>query len=183
MAFSRSPKSSGSAVGPWRPPVQPTGFESLRSTGFRQASAWGLVGTSTRAGLGPALRFRPASQRRCHAHRHIDIHQPLDAAFGRLHPVLRHIDQRAADRHRRGRHQHAEIAMLADGTGSATASAPAPRRPPRRRRSTTPGSSISDRPRLRCDRRWRRSAWTDRRHWRRAGFAASANRGRPGSKA
>src|SRR5262249_27454084 len=74
---------------------------------FRSAT-WNLAGALRRL-CSAGLRFlgaRVGDRRhrlwRGDAHRHIDIHQPLDAAVRRLDPISWHIDQRAAERHGRG---------------------------------------------------------------------------------
>src|SRR5262249_39996777 len=65
------------------------------------------------------------------AHRHIDIHQPLDAAVRWLDPISWHIDQRAAERHGRGGDEQADITKLADLNRVRRRHQPQRRSPPR----------------------------------------------------
>ncbi len=87
-----------------------------------------------------ASHFARARGRRRDAHRHVDAHQLVDAAFGRFDPGGGYINQCAAERHRRGWNEHAEIVFATQFDGVfdvSRASTAAPGLPPK---STRPGS-------------------------------------------
>ena len=104
--------------------------------------------------------------RRRDAHRDVHAHQLVDAALRGLDPRGGNVDQRAAEGHRRGGDEDAEIVLAAEADwrlrreqcqdgGAGLAAEEAPRG----------GSCFSGCRRSWC-RRWRRSGWTRRRRWR-----------------